>query len=552
MIQGALRTLNSTFFANPNAQRDFRAQMRGRKAPVLWGTYLGIFVILASIFYASTSAAVPGQGIAISQLQERLQQFFQFILGILDLAVFLAAPVLAASLVVAEYDRRSIDLVLSSPMKPANFLIGKLISSWRNVWMMLILAVPLSAVCVVLGGATWGEVLESSWLIALRGLVFCSIALPIALITKKIVPAIFWSLFCCLALQLVMGLVLITSISSSIGMAAPGSPRFVPPLLGLTMFSNSLAMGAQTMVLGIAMPAWLASSLGAALVAAICVMGGSAVMDRFGSRTSCWFRVIGVVLGAVMSFLIATGSNLRVFGSGSPATMPFIATAAGVALSVACLPLLGVICHTACYHWYGERREAPGPLFALKDTFRGGPSGALPYILLYVFACAAAAFLGEIAGMTWASLLLSGAPSPGPTVLPPGSMPSTMIAAAVTDATTLYLYGFLWVAAFAWLAVGCYRWASAFGRPGAFMARRTGTAILAGTILLPIPLVLLAAGSNPDGYTLFALVPAAGPFMTMGSMQDTNLVITIAVALVLSILSEAKRIQVAKVVSVNG
>jgi len=43
-------------------------------------------------------------------------------------------------------------LVFSAPVAPRYYLVGKTIAVYRYIWMLLILSLPVTAACVVLGG----------------------------------------------------------------------------------------------------------------------------------------------------------------------------------------------------------------------------------------------------------------------------------------------------------------------------------------------------------------------------------------------------------------
>lgn len=178
------------YFDNAGTVREFRTQLRGLKAPVLLGAYVGLLVLVASLGYWGMTAF---GGRSVASLQRDLSGFYGTVTVMLEFLVGLVAPVLAASSIIGEYQRQSIDLLFSSPMSPKYFLVGKVLASYRFVLLLLSLSIPISAMCVVMGGSTWQDVLASYVLISLHGLIYMAISVPIAVMTARPVTTVLWS-----------------------------------------------------------------------------------------------------------------------------------------------------------------------------------------------------------------------------------------------------------------------------------------------------------------------------------------------------------------------
>ena len=172
-----IKAQKSIYFGNASAVRDYRAQLRGVRAALFWAAYLGLMIVIVTISYS----AIVSQGErSVTVIQGELQQFYMSVVGLLEAMVALVAPVIVAMSIQAERQRKSIDLVMSAPVSPKYFLIGKVFSGYRYVLMLLFLSLPISAAAVVLGGVTWREVLVTYLLIASHALLYIAISLPIA------------------------------------------------------------------------------------------------------------------------------------------------------------------------------------------------------------------------------------------------------------------------------------------------------------------------------------------------------------------------------------
>jgi hypothetical protein len=142
---------------NASSMRDFRVQLRGSRSVLLFGAYLLSLITIALLVYSS--AIRNGTSVSIVEAQSSLQSFYATVIGLLGGMICLVTPALCATSILTERQRKSLDLVFSAPVSPKYYLVGKMLSSYRYIWMLLVLSLPVTAACVVLGGATWRDVL---------------------------------------------------------------------------------------------------------------------------------------------------------------------------------------------------------------------------------------------------------------------------------------------------------------------------------------------------------------------------------------------------------
>jgi hypothetical protein len=115
-----------TYFANATARRDFRTQLRGAKPILLWSAYLILLIFVGMTMYAGLES---GGEQSIATLQSSLKGFYQTIVMLLSGTIIVIAPALTAATIASERQRRSLDLVLSTPMQIKHYLVGKLIGA---------------------------------------------------------------------------------------------------------------------------------------------------------------------------------------------------------------------------------------------------------------------------------------------------------------------------------------------------------------------------------------------------------------------------------------
>jgi ABC-type transport system involved in multi-copper enzyme maturation permease subunit len=136
--------------------KELRSRMRGRRAFVVLTVYLGILALIAYGAYVVivpnaraqggfggpvNASAMVGQAIFI------LLSIFQLLL------VCFIAPAFTAGAVSLEREKQTLDLLISTPMRPGAIIVGKLLAALAFVFLMILAAVPLSALVLLYGGA---------------------------------------------------------------------------------------------------------------------------------------------------------------------------------------------------------------------------------------------------------------------------------------------------------------------------------------------------------------------------------------------------------------
>jgi hypothetical protein len=169
--------------------------------------------------------------------------------------------------------------------------------------------------------------------------------------------------------------------------------------------------------------------------------------------------------------------------------------------------LLPFLCHLASWRWYGERKESPGPLVRVSDTFAGGPSGGFTFCL--------AVLVSALAGGVGAAYLRGG----------------------FSDLN--WVLSTVWAVAAIAGGIGCYRLASAHAPMDGGHPKRLGTGYLVGIAGLPLPILALISsfGGNGIDSGMQVLVQSVVPFVAPLSndpgplISNTVLLFLVAVGL---------------------
>lgn len=366
---GWLSDQRGVYFRNANSIKDYRIQLRSKKVIWYWGIYLGVLILVALSNYGSIAAGSGGS--TPSQVQASLTTYYQVVTGFIQVAILLIAALLAASTIVSEYELHSMELVQITPKSTKYFLVGKYMAVMRQVALMLFLAMPIAAVGVTLGGATWAQILEQFGYLFMQAGLATAIAMPLAIASKSVVRTVSGYLGILFVMSLFLFSVGATFAATGVGM--------VPPFAGLIPFVTLFVTGTMTPVFGVEVPNWLLCMLITLIFVKMFLLGAGSAMTRVGSKETISLRIHGLVLVGLYALLFGYSYwNLpSVFVPGPDRLIQVFLTV--------CLPsvLLVFLAFTVAGHGrLEERKSFATELFNIKNTWRGRPSGAIGFLTI--------------------------------------------------------------------------------------------------------------------------------------------------------------------------
>jgi hypothetical protein len=348
--------------------------------------------------------------------------------------------------------------------------------------MLLFLSLPIAAAAVMLGGATWGEVLVSYLLVAMHGLFYIGISLPIAVISTKVVPAVIYSYMACWAWAFGSAIPVASTLFMS-GMAPRGSHVEAP--FYMLMFPGAFYLGVDsyTTVFGNQIPNWIIATAVTLIIVKFFIVGAGSVMTRIGSKETVSLRIHGLIVTAILT---AAYSLTLLAGRGTSITPGSFSTfdpahELATFFAVLSIPIVFVLPHISTWSYMDERKHKPSGFFDVRQVLSGTPEGGLPYILLVL------ATMYTVGGGIW---LYNGA--------------------TIDVNTMIYL---AWLTG-AWVFFWSMGWlVSSFAQSGIGTARKSHLAFTVIVTLLPWP-VLGIVGSILDipSDDIFRVYPVAGLF----------------------------------------
>lgn len=396
-IGGWFHDTARTYIGNASAKRDFRVQLRGSRAVLLWALYLLVLIGFGLITY---STAVNRGAISVAYAQRALNDFYRSILYLLAGLIMLIAPALSATSIVSERQRQSLDLIFSAPVTPNYYLVGKLISSYRYLWMLLVLSLPVTAACVVLGGAVWSEVLAAYVLLSVHGLLYTALALLVSSWSTKPVGAIITSYALTCAVTFIgFSAFGTTALMRSYGpMMSGGRINEAPFTVAMSPFTVLEAAPTYMTIFGVQVPNWLLGSLAMLLVVRLVLIGASSTLSGYGAKEIKALRINSLVYILAISYGIAASlaSAFSSLGAGSyyGGTGPSVSSVVGRMFVGMLGAFFFFVPFITCYGSNLEKKFWYDGEFSFKKMIQGTPAGGLPFLLSMSFAAAAGIYVG--------------------------------------------------------------------------------------------------------------------------------------------------------------
>ncbi len=147
------RVVAMYLFENPVMQRELLVNLRMKRAFMLMLIYQ--LVLAAVVFFAW-----PRQTRLEANADQARGLVNMFFLGQYILAS-LMAPSFAAATITGEKERKTYEMLLASPLKPAAICLGKLLSSLAHLALLIVASLPIVMLCLPLGGVSIYEVLAA-------------------------------------------------------------------------------------------------------------------------------------------------------------------------------------------------------------------------------------------------------------------------------------------------------------------------------------------------------------------------------------------------------
>ena len=187
--------------------KELRSRMRGRRAFIVLTVYLAILALITYGVYTVVAPNVGGGGFVgglgqanasavIGQSIFTILSIFQLIL------VSFIAPAFTSGQISMEREKQTLDLLVSTPMRPGAIVVGKLAAALAFVVLMIVAAIPITAIVLMYGGASVDDIVRQQLVLLATALALGAIGLFYSALLKRTQSATVLTYITLLALTL--------------------------------------------------------------------------------------------------------------------------------------------------------------------------------------------------------------------------------------------------------------------------------------------------------------------------------------------------------------
>lgn len=174
--------------------KELRSRMRGRRAFVVLTLYLGLLAFIAYGVYVvvapqARDAAAAGfgeGGFQQANASALIGRSIFSVLSILQLVlVSVIAPAFTAGQISLEREKQTFDLLVTTPLRPGAIVLGKLATALAFVVLMILAAVPISAIVLMYGGAEVIDIVRQQLVLLATAIGFGAVGIFASALMKR-------------------------------------------------------------------------------------------------------------------------------------------------------------------------------------------------------------------------------------------------------------------------------------------------------------------------------------------------------------------------------
>jgi len=183
--------------------KELRSRMRGRRAFILLTIYLGLLALIAYAVYLVAAPNVAFGGVGQANASAIIGQAIFTVLSIFQLILIcFIAPAATAGQISLEREKQTLDLLISTPMRPGAIVVGKLAAALAYVVLMILAAIPITAIVLMYGGATIEDIVRQQLVLLATAMALGAVGLFYSALLKRTQAATVLTYITVLALTL--------------------------------------------------------------------------------------------------------------------------------------------------------------------------------------------------------------------------------------------------------------------------------------------------------------------------------------------------------------
>ncbi|MFQ6118497.1 MAG: ABC transporter permease [Methanosarcinales archaeon] len=232
---------------NPVLIKELRERMRGRIAFILLTVYLLFLFAVLFLAWPHISRYYPGWDVG--------REIFQGISMILMAIVVFITPSFTSGAISSERERKTLDLLITTLLKPRTIVFGKMIASLSYLVLLLAASLPFISVSFMFGGVAPSEVATAYFILIVTMFTVATIAMFFSILFKKTFIASGASYG--IILFLVLGTIFLDVVLDQYYLyREPILSKHLNPFFAITSIYERGPTFIATSIIGLKIPAW--------------------------------------------------------------------------------------------------------------------------------------------------------------------------------------------------------------------------------------------------------------------------------------------------------
>jgi ABC-type transport system involved in multi-copper enzyme maturation permease subunit len=174
--------------------KELRSRFRGRRAYIVLTIYLAVLALIAYGAYidsvpkanAQSQFGFDGSSLSAANASAMVGQAIFALLSVFQLMlVAFLAPAFTTGAISLEREKATLDLLITTPLRPGAIVIGKLFSALAFVALMILAGIPVSALVLMYGGASLQDILRQQVVLFAAAIGFGVIGLFCSALIKR-------------------------------------------------------------------------------------------------------------------------------------------------------------------------------------------------------------------------------------------------------------------------------------------------------------------------------------------------------------------------------
>jgi ABC-2 type transport system permease protein len=180
-----VRLSGLSWLTGPIFEKELRVSSRRRRNYLLRFAYLALLTVFILVAWKTTVRGPNSAVYQVSRMPETGKGIITIIIWFQFVAIQFLAVVMLSSAVSDEVHRRTLGVLMTTPIGSLQIVLGKLLSKLLQLLLLLAISMPLLAIVRVFGGVPWDYVL-SSLCVTLTAAIFAgSVSLAFSTYTRQ-------------------------------------------------------------------------------------------------------------------------------------------------------------------------------------------------------------------------------------------------------------------------------------------------------------------------------------------------------------------------------